>query len=69
MAYLLRHPLLAAATYLIETPGMDEGYDAINLERARRLAAGQPLDPLPPGAMAVRGSRSRSAPPAEPGDE
>jgi hypothetical protein len=68
MAYLLRHPLLARATYLVETPGMDEGYDAINVERARRLAAGVPLDPLPPGAMEVRGSRSRSAPPAGPDD-
>jgi deoxyribonuclease-4 len=62
MAYLLRHPLLAHATYLIETPGMDEGYDAINLQRARDLAAGRPLAPLPAGAMEVRGSRSRTAP-------
>ena len=69
MAYLLTHPLLARAAYFVETPGMDEGYDAINLERARRLAAGLSLDPLPPGAMEVRGSRSRSAPPAGPDDE
>ena len=62
MAHLLRHPLLAHATYYLETPGMDEGYDAINLQRARDLAAGRPLQPLPPGAMDVRGSRSRTAP-------
>jgi len=62
MAHLLRHPLLAHATYFIETPGMDEGYDAINLQRARDLAAGRPLAPLPPGAMDVKGSRSRTAP-------
>ena len=62
MAYLLCHPLLAHATYYLETPGMDEGYDAINLQRARDLAAGRPLEPLPPGAMHVRGSRSRTAP-------
>ena len=62
MAYLLCHPLLAHATYYLETPGMDEGYDAINLRRARDLAAGRPLEPLPPGAMHVRGSRSRTAP-------
>jgi deoxyribonuclease-4 len=62
MAHLLRHPLLAHATYFIETPGMDEGYDAINLQRARDLAEGRPLAPLPPGAMDVKGSRSRTAP-------
>jgi deoxyribonuclease IV len=62
MAHLLRHPLLARATYFLETPGMDEGYDAINIARAIALAAGRPLEPLPPGAMTVRGSRARSAP-------
>ena len=62
MAHLLCHPLLTHATYYLETPGMDEGYDAINLQRARDLAAGRPLEPLPPGAMDVRGSRSRTAP-------
>ena len=62
MAHLLRHPMLAHATYFIETPGMDEGYDAINLQRARDLAEGWPLAPLPPGAMDVKGSRSRTAP-------
>ncbi len=66
MAHLLRHPLLAGATYYLETPGMDEGYDAINVARAKALAAGRPLDPLPPGALAVRGSRSRSAPAPDP---
>jgi deoxyribonuclease-4 len=62
MAHLLRHPRLAHATYVIETPGMDEGYDAINLRRAFDLAAGRPLEPLPPEAMHVRGSRSRTPP-------
>jgi deoxyribonuclease-4 len=62
MRHLLRHPMLARATYFIETPGMDEGYDRINLHRARDLAAGRPLEPLPPGAMHVRGSKSRTAP-------
>jgi deoxyribonuclease-4 len=69
MAYLLRHPLLAHATYYLETPGMDEGYDAINLQRARDLAAGRALAPLPPGAMHVRGSRSRTAPETDEADE
>jgi deoxyribonuclease-4 len=62
MRHVLRHPMLAHATYFIETPGMDEGYDLINLRRARDLAAGRPLEPLPPGAMHVRGSKSRTAP-------
>ena len=38
-AHVLRHPALAHATYYLETPGMDEGYDAINVARARALAA------------------------------
>ncbi len=63
MAHLLRHPGLAHATYLLETPGMDEGYDAVNIARARALAAGEPLDELPPEAFHLRGSsRARSAP-------
>lgn len=46
----------------LETPGMDEGYDAVNMARARDLIAGRALSDLPPGALTVRGSRSRSAP-------
>ena len=69
MAHLIRHPRLAGATYILETPGMDEGYDAINLARAVALARGEPLAALPPGAFTLRSSRSRSArsvdPPAE----
>jgi hypothetical protein len=48
--------------YYIETPGMDEGYDAVNIARARDLVAGRPLPLLPPEAMTVRGSRSRTGP-------
>lgn len=63
LAHILRHPGLARATYLLETPGMDEGYDAINLARARALATGAPLEPLPPGAFQLRGSaKARTAP-------
>ncbi|HET9522276.1 MAG TPA: deoxyribonuclease IV [Candidatus Limnocylindrales bacterium] len=69
MAHLLRHRLLAGATYYLETPGMDEGYDAINITRAKRLAAGEPLDPLPPGAMHLRGSRARTAPEPQPDED
>ena len=66
MAHLLRHPALAGATYILETPGMDEGYDAINVARAVALVRGEPMAPLPPGALALRGSRSRAARPVEP---
>ena len=67
MTHLLRHPRLRGRPWYVETPGMDVGYDLVNVTRARSLAAGVPLDPLPPEAMELRGSRARSAPPqAEP---
>ena len=63
LAHVLCHPRLAHAAYILETPGMDEGYDAINLARARALAAGEPLEPLPAGAFQLRGSaKARTAP-------
>jgi deoxyribonuclease-4 len=66
MTHLLRHPRLRGRPWYVETPGMDVGYDLVNVTRARSLAAGVPLDPLPPEAMELRGSRARSAPQAEP---
>jgi deoxyribonuclease-4 len=60
LARLLTHPALAHVAYFLETPGMDQGYDAVNLARARVLAAGLPLDPLPPEAFELRGARSRT---------
>lgn len=62
LRHLLRHPGLAHATYYLETPGMDEGYDAVNLDRARAIARGEPLDDLPAEAFSRRSSRSRTAP-------
>src|SRR5204863_154849 len=44
--HLLTHPRLAHVTYYLETPGMDEGYDAINVARAYAIAAGAPLAAL-----------------------
>jgi deoxyribonuclease IV len=64
LAHVLRHPGLAHVTYLLETPGMDVGYDAINLARARDLAAGTPLGPLPPEAFELRGSSTTRTAPA-----
>jgi deoxyribonuclease-4 len=60
LARLLTHPALAHVAYFLETPGMDQGYDAVNVARARSLAAGLPLDPLPPEAFELRGARSRT---------
>lgn len=63
LAHVLCHPGLAQATFMLETPGMDEGYDAINLRRARALVAGVPMEPLPDGAFRLRGSaKARTAP-------
>ncbi len=62
----LTHPRLAHVTYYIETPGMDEGYDKINVRRAYDIADGAPLKKLPRGASSVRGSRSRGGPATEP---
>jgi deoxyribonuclease-4 len=59
---LLLHPALGHVTFFIETPGMDEGYDAVNLDRVRRLARGEPLPEMRPDELEMRGSRSRSAP-------
>jgi deoxyribonuclease IV len=65
MAHIITHPRLAHAAYYLETPGMEEGYDAVNVARAHDLAAGRPLAPLPPEAFTLR-SRSRSAKTAAP---
>jgi deoxyribonuclease-4 len=58
----LEHPSLAHVVYYLETPGMDEGYDAVNLRRVQDIAAGRPLADLPPEAFHLRSSRGRSAP-------
>jgi deoxyribonuclease-4 len=67
LAHLLGHPSLGHAAYFLETPGMDEGYDAVNMSRVRDLVAGRPLADLPPEAMSVLGSRSRTGPAMGPG--
>ena len=57
-----RHPALAHVAYYLETPGMDEGYDAVNVARAYDIAAGRPLADLPPEAMSS--SRPAAGPPS-----
>jgi deoxyribonuclease IV len=63
LARMLTHPGTAHVAFILETPGMDEGYDAVNLGRARAIAAGEPLATLPPAAFHLRSARGRSAPP------
>jgi deoxyribonuclease-4 len=63
LARILVHPALAHVAYIVETPGMEEGWDAVNLARARALAGGLPLEPLPPEAFHTRSGRGRAAPP------
>jgi deoxyribonuclease IV len=49
---LLRDPRLSATTFIMETPGADEGYDAVNMRRAWLLWGGAvELPVLPPKAF------------------
>jgi len=60
---LLNHPWLGSLPTYLETPGMDAGYDAINLERALLLADGATLPELPAEAFQMRRATARSGPP------
>jgi deoxyribonuclease-4 len=66
LGHVLRHPGLARAPAIIETPGMDAGYDAVNLARARALLAGDELEPLPDEAFELAGSARGRADPGSP---
>ena len=49
---LLRDPRLARSTFIMETPGVDEGWDAVNMRRAWLLWQGATeLPDLPPKAF------------------
>jgi deoxyribonuclease-4 len=63
LGHFVAHPLLREIPFILETPGMDEGYDAINLRRVDALLAGEPLETLPPEAFEVSSSRNRTAAP------
>lgn len=69
LGHLVRHPRLRHAAFISETPGMDDGYDLVNLARARDLLAGRPLEPLPPAAFKLKGSRSRAVEPGPDEDD
>jgi deoxyribonuclease IV len=63
LGHLLRHPSVQGVPFISETPGMDVGYDAVNVARARALARGESLEPLPPEAFEVSSGGHRSAAP------
>jgi len=63
LGYLVRHPRLADRPFILETPGMDEGFDRVNLERARSLLEDRPLETLGPEAFQLS-RRTRSAAPS-----
>jgi deoxyribonuclease-4 len=62
LRHLLLHPALVSVPVYLETPAMDQGYDAVNLERVRRLVRGEPLGELPADAFAPRTRRMRRRP-------
>ena len=62
LARMVTHPALGHVTYYLETPGMDDGYDAVNIARVRDLALGKALATLPPSAFHTRSAKGRSAP-------
>jgi len=63
LRHILGHEALRDLPVILETPGMDEGYDAINLARCRALLAGERLEPLPAAAFEVSSGGHRSAAP------
>lgn len=57
LRHLVNHPRLANVPMVLETPGMDTGWDAVNMDRVRSLLNDRPLEVLPEGAREVRGGR------------
>jgi deoxyribonuclease-4 len=47
LAHLLRHPALSHVAYYLETPRMEDGYDAVNVARLADLVEDRPLTPGP----------------------
>ncbi len=61
---LLRDPRLARTTFIMETPGADEGWDAVNMRRAWLLWGGAvELPVLPPKAFRTNRRSTRAGPP------
>ena len=60
---LLRDPRLAETPFIMETPGADEGWDAVNMRRALSLWSGATELPiLPPKAFRTNRRSTRSGP-------
>ncbi|HEX6139539.1 MAG TPA: deoxyribonuclease IV [Candidatus Limnocylindria bacterium] len=61
---MLRDPRVAGhAAVMLETPGVDDGYDAVNMRRARLLYGGAlTLPVLPPGAFKLNRRSTRAGP-------
>jgi len=63
---LIRDPRLRGTTFILETPGVDEGYDAVNMRRARMLYSGATsLPALPAAAFKLNRRSTRAMPPRE----
>jgi hypothetical protein len=45
LAHLLCHRRLDHVAFYLETPGMEDGWDAVNVARMGDMAAGRPLTP------------------------
>ena len=61
---LLRDPRLRDATFIMETPGADEGWDAVNMRRAWLMWSGAvELPVLPPKAFRTNRRSTRMGPP------
>lgn len=57
---LLRDPRLAHSTFIMETPGVDEGWDAVNMRRAWLMWRGDTdLPTLPPRAFTMNRRSTR----------
>jgi deoxyribonuclease-4 len=61
-ALLVDPRLRMGTTFIMETPGVDEGYDAVNMRRAWLLYSGQALPELPPKAFKLHRRSTRVAP-------
>jgi deoxyribonuclease-4 len=57
MAHVLRHPSLDHVAFYLETPGMEDGFDAVNMARVGDLAAGRPLTQATEAQHAARAAR------------
>jgi deoxyribonuclease-4 len=60
LAHLLCHPRLDHVAFYLETPGMEYGWDAVNVARLADMVAGRPLTPGLVGRPAGRAAAEPS---------